>query len=134
MSCHLQRNFLSLIAKRWYCMCKLSKSEKQSDQLKGDYLWQEPNPRLSKLSTFKKLDCNCTSQLPATHCCTRYSHFWSWSSTIFLYYTTLILIYDVLSSFSLYYLRFMKVNKSCGPGAENWELRVGYEGQGPGAG
>ena len=36
---------------------------------------------------------------------------------IFLYYTTLILIYDVLYSFRLYYIKFKEVKILWGPGA-----------------
>ena len=35
---------------------------------------------------------------------------------IFLYYTTLILIYDVLLPSRLYYIQFKRVKISCGPG------------------
>ena len=41
--------------------------------------------------------------------------FWSWSSTIFLYFTTLTLIYDVLFSFRLYYIEFKEVKILWGP-------------------
>ena len=42
-----------------------------------------------------------------------------WISTIFLHYTILILIYDVLSSFRLYYIQFM------GIGGRNPDMRAG---------
>ena len=37
---------------------------------------------------------------------------------MFLYYTAFILIYDVLSSFSLYYIQFKEVKTSWELGAE----------------
>ena len=43
---------------------------------------------------------------------------------IFLYYTTLILIYDALSSFRLYYIQFKEVKIL-------WRLGAEYEGWGP---
>ena len=53
-SCHLQRYLLPYITKSWwYCRCKLPKSEKWCHPMKDDYTWQEPNPRCSKLFSFK---------------------------------------------------------------------------------
>ena len=48
-------------------------------------------------------------------------------ATIFCYYNNLILIYDALSTYRLYYVQFKEVKILWGSGA-------GYEGQGPGAG
>ena len=61
-----------------------------------------------------------------------YFRFWSWSSTISLYYTTLILIYDVLYSFRLYYIHFKEFKIFWGPGDEDREPRARYEGWGTG--
>ena len=47
-----------------------------------------------------------------------YFRFWSWSSTIFLYYTSLILIYDMLRTFRFYFIQFKEVWILWGPGAE----------------
>ena len=38
-----------------------------------------------------------------------YFSFWSWSTTIFHHYNNLILIYNVLSSYRLYYVQFKEV-------------------------
>ena len=51
---------------------------------------------------------------------------------IFLYYTTLILIYDPLSSFRLYYIQFKVVKIFLEPGAGDWGSGTGD--WGPGAG
>ena len=52
--CFLKRNFLLYITERWrYCECKLFKSEKWCHLLNHDSVWQEPNPRCSKLVIFK---------------------------------------------------------------------------------
>ena len=47
---------------------------------------------------------------------------------VFFFYTTLILIYNVLSSFRLYYILFKEVKIFGRPGAGGWEMR--NEGQG----
>ena len=49
---------------------------------------------------------------------------------IFLYYTTLILIYDVLSSFRIYYIEFKEGKILWVPGAGGQEPVAGYSGQG----
>ena len=46
-----------------------------------------------------------------------YFTFWLWSWMVFLYYTTLILIYDVLHSFSIYYIQFKEFKILWGPEA-----------------
>ena len=43
--------------------------------------------------------------------------FWSWSSTVFLYYTNLILIYDLLCFFKLYQIQFKEVKILWGLGS-----------------
>ena len=83
--------------------------------------------RLSVLKTTKY-----ARLYPATHYCTRLQgvkekSFWSWSTTIFHYYNNLILIYDVPSSYRLYYVQFKEVKILWGLGA--WD-RI----WGPGAG
>ena len=92
----------------------------------------QPNPRCSKLFAFKQLDCKSTSQQPATHYCTKLHGLKEKSvlgnveilsflnvirKNIFLYCTTLILIYDVLLSFRLYYIQFKELKILLGPGA-----------------
>ena len=51
----------------------------------------------------------------------------------FLYYTTLILIYDVLYSFRLYYIQFKEFKILWGPGTEDrmWERGAGDRIWGP---
>ena len=51
-----------------------------------------------------------------------------WSSTIFLFYATLILIYDALYSFRLYYIQFKEVKILRGPEAEGRIWRSGAGG------
>ena len=54
-----------------------------------------------------------------------YFRFWSWSLTFFLYYTTLILIYDMLSSFKLYCIHFKEDKVLWRPGPEDWGRELG---------
>ena len=48
---------------------------------------------------------------------------------IFHYDNKLILVYDVLSSYMLYYVQFKEVEISWGPRAGGWGPGVGYGGQ-----
>ena len=144
MSFHLQLNFLPNITKRWwYCRCRLFKSEKWCHPLKNDYPWEELNPHCSNLFAFKYLDYKSTSQQSATHHCTRLQvvkdsiasgslgifSFMIMIFNNFLCYTNLILIYDVLSSFRIYYFHSKKVKILWRLGAEDWVWRPGAGGQ-----
>ena len=55
-----------------------------------------------------------------------YFSFWSWSTTIFHHYNNLILIYNVLSSYRLYYVQFKKLKfyGVWGPEAGGWIIQT----------
>ena len=102
--------------------------------------WIQRNPRCSKLFAFKQLDCTSTLQQLARYYYTRLQglkeritlrsvgifSFLNMISTIFRRYIALILIYDVLSSFKLYYIQFKGVTILWGPGEGDLIIQTPY--------